>query len=135
MSADEFDPAIERLFNQAPTLTDAPLFAAGVEARLASSSRVRTFALTAAGLVGGFMAVRESLTVQIGGGPESARALGQGVNAATGSLQTSVQAGLEQVGLAGLELGSMGAMQMFWITAAALVVLAAAGAVRLSQEV
>ena len=45
------------------------------------------------------------------------------------------QSGLDQLGLSGLELGSMGGMQMFWIVAGALIALAAAGVMKLSQEV
>ena len=46
MSADEFDPYVERLFARTPHMADAPLFAAGVEAKLATGSRVRTLALS-----------------------------------------------------------------------------------------
>lgn len=133
MSADEFDPAIERLFAQAPALNDAPLFAAGVETRLNSGARTRALVLTLAGVVGGAVALRETLTVNLGvdEGPVAGRALGQGLV----SVQSTVQSALDQAGVGGLEFGSMGAMQLFWIAAGALVALAAAGAVRLTQEV
>ena len=42
---------------------------------------------------------------------------------------------LDQLGLANLELGSMGGMQMFWIAAGALIAVAAAGVMRLSQDI
>ena len=45
MSADEFDPMIERLFSRSPQMADAELFAVEVETKLHSSSRVRTVAL------------------------------------------------------------------------------------------
>ena len=41
MSADEFDPMIERLFAQAPSLPDEALFLATVKARMETRSRWR----------------------------------------------------------------------------------------------
>ncbi len=62
MSADEFDPMIERLFARTPNMADAMLFAADVETRLQSSTRVRTLALTLAGVVGGIIAAWSQLS-------------------------------------------------------------------------
>jgi hypothetical protein len=62
-------------------------------------------------------------------------ALGQGIQSASLNVQGTIQAGLDQVGLSNLELGSMGGMQLFWIAAGALIALAAAGVMKLSQEV
>ncbi|MFP5295713.1 MAG: hypothetical protein ACLGG3_00125, partial [Alphaproteobacteria bacterium] len=63
------------------------------------------------------------------------QALGQGVRSASFTAQSAIQSGLDQFGLGNLELGSMGGMQLFWLAAGALIALAAAGVVRLSQEV
>ncbi len=138
MSADEFDPDIERLFGRAPYMSDAPLFTARVEQRLQQGSRVRFLALGLAGLIGGAVAVRETLTVSfdLGSGPGAAAsgALGQGLQSASINVQDAVASGLDQVGLANLELGSMGGMQLFWIAAAALIALAAGGVMKLSQD-
>jgi len=138
MSADEFDPEIERLFSKSPPLADAQLFAADVESRLASSGRVRALALSFAGLVGGILAVRQTMNVNLNlageDGPVAGRALGQGLNAATATVQASVQSGLDQIGMSGLGLGAMSSLQLFWLTAGGLIALAAAGVVRLSQE-
>lgn len=136
MSADEFDPAIERLFAQAPHFADSPFFEADVAARLNKASRVRSAALAMAGAVGGVIAVREllninfdltahSFTAQAGGGVESVSAHG-------------VQSLLERTGLGDAALqtmGSMGEMQVFWGVAGVLVALLAAGAVKLSQQI
>jgi len=137
MSADEFDPDIERLFARAPAMPDSALFTAQVERRLQKGSAVRALALGVAGLIGGVVAVRETLTVNIGSddGVVAGQALGQGVRAVSFNTQTAVQSGLDQLGLANLEVGSMGGMQLFWIAAGALIAIAAAGVVRLSQEV
>ena len=128
MSADEFDPFVERLFARTPPMPDAPLFTARVEQRLQKGSRVRFLALSLAGLVGGAVAVRETMQVDLDLGARdgvvAGDALGQGI-----------QSALEQLGLANLELGSMGGMQLFWIAAGALIALAAAGVMKLSQEV
>ena len=139
MSSDEFDPMIERLFSRSPQMADATLFAAEVETRLQSSSRVRTVALTVAGLIGGIIAVRETTSVSLnlndGSSPVAGRAIGQGVQAASLNVQEAVNSGLTQFGLSDMALGSMGGMQLFWIAAGALIALAAAGVMRLSQEV
>lgn len=139
MSADEFDPFVERLFARTPVLPDAPLFTARVEQRLQKGSRVRFLALSLAGVIGGAVAVRETMQVDIdlgaGEGVVARDALGQGIQSASLNVQSSVQSGLDQLGLANLELGSMGGMQLFWIAASALIVLAAAGVMKLSQDV
>ena len=139
MSADEFDPMIERLFSRSPQMADAELFAVEVETKLHSSSRVRTDALTIAGLVGGVIAVREltnlNLRLSDSQAPVAGRVLGQGLQAASLNVQGAVDASLTQLGLSDVALGSMGGMQMFWIVAGALIALAAAGVVRLSQDV
>jgi hypothetical protein len=137
MSADEFDPDIERLFARAPQMPDAALFTAQVEQKLQKGSRVRFLALGLAGLVGGVVAVREVVTVNLGAGEGvvAGDALGQGIRSASLNTQGVIQSGLDQFGLANLELGSMGGMQMFWIAAAALIAVAAAGVMRLSQDI
>ena len=58
MSADEFDPAIERLFAQAPQFPDSVFFEADVAARLNKASRFRSMALSVAGVAGGGDAAR-----------------------------------------------------------------------------
>jgi hypothetical protein len=138
MSVDEFDPEIERLFARTPSMADAPLFVADVEAKLASGSRVRTLALSLAGLIGGAVAVNQALHVNVSlgssDGPVAGRALGQGIQAASVGTQDAIQSLLDQFGLANLSLGSMSGMQLFWIATGALIAVAAAGVMRLSQE-
>ncbi|MFS0721544.1 hypothetical protein [Brevundimonas phoenicis] len=144
MSADEFDPTIERLFAQAPHFSDSAFFEADVAARLHKASRVRSIALSAAGLIGGLIAVRELLGVNFHLGPDgfTAQAGGGGLDS-VGS-QAGMQGGLavqsllERSGLGDAALsamGSMGGMQMFWATAGVLVALLAAGVVKLSQQI
>ncbi len=138
MSSDEFDPMIERLFARTPHMQDAALFAAEVETKLQSSNRVRTVALTAAGLIGGVIAVREATNVNLqlsdAGAPVAGQAIGQGLQAVSLDVQGAVASELSQFGLADVALGSMGGMQLFWISAGALIALAAAAVMRLSQE-
>ncbi|TPW06109.1 MAG: hypothetical protein FD125_383 [bacterium] len=136
MSADEFDPEIERLFARSPQMPDAALFTAQVEQRLQKGSRVRYLTLGLAGLVGGVVAIRETMSVNLGSGEGvvAGNALGQGIRSASLNTQGAVQMGLDQLGLANLELGSMGGMQLFWIAAGALIAVAAAGVMKLSQD-
>lgn len=136
MSADEFDPEIERLFARAPQMADTALFTAEVERRLERGSRLRILALSVAGVIGGAVALREAVTVNLGeaSGPVAGRAINQGLAAASHQAQSVADGALGALGLSGVELGSLGAMQLFWLSAAALVALAAAGAMRLAQD-
>jgi hypothetical protein len=137
MSADEFDPDIERLFARSPQMPDAALFTAQVEQRLQKGSNVRFLTLGLAGLVGGVVAVRETMSVNLGSGDGvvAGNALGQGIRSASLNTQGAVQTGLDQLGLAHMDLGSMGGMQLFWIAAGALIAVAAAGVMKLSQDI
>lgn len=139
MSADEFDPAVERLFAQAPAFSDSEAFAAGVEGRLARGARLRTLTLGLAGVVGGVVAVREVLTINLGGVRDSAPSGGGLVDGAE-AVQSVVSSGLTQFGLTNVSLseigiGSLGGMQLFWLAAALLTAVAAAGAAKLIQEI
>ena len=137
MSADEFDPDIERLFARAPQMPDAALFTARVEQKLQKGSRVRFLALGLAGVIGGVVAVRETMSVNLGAsdGIVAGNALGQGIRSVSLNTQGAVQTGLDQLGLANLELGSMGGMQLFWFAAAAVIAAAAAGVMKLSENI
>ncbi|WP_433934581.1 hypothetical protein [Brevundimonas diminuta] len=143
MSADEFDPTIERLFAQTPHFPDSVFFEADVAARLNKASRVRSVALSAAGVIGGLIAMHELLGVNFHVGPDGFSAQAGGVINSAGS-QAGIQGGLalqsllERSGLGDAALGSigsMGGMQMFWATAGVLVALLAAGVVKLSQQI
>lgn len=139
MSADEFDPAIERLFARSPVMPDAALFTARVEQQMQKGSRVRFVVLGLAGVVGGVVAAREMITVNFNPGGETGAvataAMGRGMEAASFNVQNAIQSGLNQAGIGDLSFGSMTGMQMFWITAGALIAVAAAGVLKLSQEV
>ena len=63
MSADEFDPMIERLFARTTPLADEALFLAVFQARLEKRSRWRSLFLTAAAVIGGGLALREGVKV------------------------------------------------------------------------
>ena len=139
MSADEFDPAIERLFARSPNLPDAPMFAAGVEARLATGSRVRALVLGLAGVTGGVVAVRETVASNIS---FSAQREGEAVSRVSGGVeglavqaQSAVQSGLGGLCLDQVDLGAFGGMHLFWIAAGALMALAIAGVMKLSETV
>jgi len=136
MSADEFDPQIERLFAQSPSFPDAAVFAHSLEARLERTGRLRTLAVTVAGVVGGVVAVSQglgsnlSLTADAG---EAARVSNIGLANAATRTQQAVEAGLADFGV-NLDLASAGGMPIFWLGAALLIAVALTGAMRLSQE-
>ena len=133
MSADEFDPMIERLFAQTPRMADEALFLATVQARMEKRSRWRTLALTSAGLVGGVLAVREGVNFNFSASDETT--LTQGVRTAAAAAQSAAQSGLEGLGVGSFDLMDGSGMMAFWIVAGAVVALLAAGAVKLSQDV
>jgi stage V sporulation protein SpoVS len=133
MSADEFDPMIERLFAQTPRLADEALFLATVQASMEKRSRWRALALTAAGLVGGVLAVREGVNFNFTS--EGETSLTQGVQAAAVTAQGVAQSGLDGLGIGSFDLMSGSGMMAFWIVAGSLVALLAAGMVKLSQDV
>ena len=133
MSADEFDPMIERMFAQSPRLADEALFLATLQARMEKQSRWRVLALTAAGLVGGALAIREGLSVNFASGGETT--LDQGIRAATATAQGAAQSGLEGLGVGSVDLSSGTGVPAFWIVAGAMAAVLAAGAARLSQDV
>ena len=139
MSVDEFDPLIERMFSRPPALPDADLFAAGVENRLAASSRWRRLALVGAGLVGGVIAVAQGLKVSIGGAKveesQAATSLVQSADAVILHSEHIVQSLADHLGLSGLAVGSSGGMQMFWVAAALMIGAVATVMTRLSREI
>ena len=141
MSVDEFDPAIERLFARAPSFPDSAQFEAALAAKLNTSSRFRTMALSVAGLVGGVIAVREVLNVDFNFASSAVSASAgsqpapQGLSMAGVDAAQAAQSLLDRLGLTGLDMSAMGGMQMFWATAGVLVALLAAGVVNLSQEI
>lgn len=141
MSVDEFDPAVERLFARAPAFADSALFEADLAAKLNKSSRFRTAALSVAGLIGGVIAVREVLSVDFNFASSSVSAsagsepVTQGLSMAGLDGGLAMQSLMDRVGLTGMDLGSMGGMQLFWATAGVLVALLAAGVVKLSQQI
>lgn len=141
MSVDEFDPAIERLFARAPSFSDSAQFEAALAAKLNTSSRFRTMALSVAGLVGGVIAVREVLNVDFNFASSAVSASAgsqpppQGLSMAGVDAAQAAQSLLDRLGLTGLDMSAMGGMQMFWATAGVLVALLAAGVVKLSQEI
>lgn len=141
MSADEFDPAIERLFAQTPAFPDSALFEADVAARLTKSSRVRSIALSLAGLAGGVIAVRELVNVDLNFGGAAASVSTASAPTSGGALALMGEGGyalqslMDRSGLADLAMGSLGGMQLFWATAGVLVALLAVGAVKLSQQI
>ena len=141
MSVDEFDPSIERLFARAPNFADSAQFEAALAAKLHKTSRFRTAALSVAGLVGGVIAVREVLSVDFNFASSSASASAGAQSAEQGLTMAGVDGGLaiqslmDRLGLTGMDMGSMGGMQLFWATAGVLVALLAAGVVKLSQEI
>lgn len=151
MSApDEFDPFIERLFRETPAMPDSADFARGVEKRLASGSRLRTMVIGVAGLIGGVVAVRETIGANLnfsaGDEPtaaslsaaaaplsENVRLVDAGVGALTAQARAA-QDGLSTLGV-DFDFAALGGMQMFWAMAALLIAAAVMAGMKLANEV
>jgi len=133
MSADDFDPDIERLFARTPRLPDADLLHAEMQARLARGGRVRTWVLSLAGAAGGLVAVRELADIQLNLArapqPET------GLSTASAQVQADAAQALAQYGLGDLLAGGATGMSIFWIGAGLIIALTAAAAVRIAQDV
>lgn len=148
MSApDEFDPFIERLFRETPPMPDSAEFARSVEKRLTTGSRMRTAVIGAAGLVGGVVAVRETLganlnfeagqTAEAASLSASSMAASEPVRlteAGVGALTAQAQNGLSDLGV-NFDFAALGGMQMFWAVAALLVAAAVMAGMKLANEV
>lgn len=140
MSADDFDPAIERLFARAPEFNDSAQFNGGVLNRLNKSSRIRSLALGAAGLVGGVVAVNEMVGVNLTLGQgsltaESGTARSTGLSDAAREGGVALQTLADSVGLGGFDYGSMGQTQVFLVAAGLIMALLTVGAIKLYQHV
>lgn len=133
MSADDFDPDIERLFGQTPRLPDDDLFHAEMQARLARGGRARAWVLSIAGALGGLVAVRELADIQLnlGGAPRPET----GLTTATAQVQADAAQALAHYGLGDLMTGGAVGMSLFWIGAGLIIALTAAAAMRIAQDV
>lgn len=151
MSApDEFDPFIERLFRETPPMPDSAEFARKVEQRLAAGSRLRTLFIGGAGLIGGVVAVRETLGANLTfSAGQTAEAASFSASSATpaapigltdagaGALAAQVQAAQNSLSRLGVDFdfGALGGMQMFWAVAALLIAAAVMAGMKLANEV
>lgn len=140
MSVDEFDPMIERLFSRAPEMNDSASFNARLEARLNKTTRVRTMALTSAGVVGGVFAIKEMLGIRLHLGAssmtaEAGTATANPVSLITSQGDSALSSWFAQLNLANMDYGSMVQMQVFWGVAGMLLALLTIGAVKLYQQV
>ena len=128
---DAFDGEIERMFARPPAFDDAEAFADRVERHLGLSWRVRTGVLTGAGVVGGFIAVREALEAGLGTGLRQVSDLtSQTWQAAEGldwgQIGTLVSGG-------GADFATVPAMPLFWLVSVTVIGAAVASAVHANQ--
>lgn len=130
MDEHEFERGLERMFAQPPAFRDSELFARAVESRLNRNWRMRAVGIGVAGAVGGVIAI--SQTIGSGFGLEMREASVD----ATASMDRAY-AGLAEavVSLGGAELAGMDlGANVFWMVAAAFVLVAGAIATRIFDE-
>lgn len=134
----EFEASLERMFRETPAMPDADLFAASVERRIERGWRLRRWGLGAAGVLGGAVAVTQTLGANLSMQLEQAstgsvRAVDAVYRQAVGqaNVLSTASAGL---GLGDVGLGDMG-MTTFWIVSGLIVLLAAGMTSRLFDEI
>jgi hypothetical protein len=122
----EFERSLERLFAQAPALSDGDAFASRVQAKLARSWRLRTVAIGAAGVVGGAVAASQILgagfALQV---REASAHSAQVVDAAYRQTWTSLDA-MSQI---------TPSAALFWAVSGLMILAAVVGATRVLDEV
>jgi hypothetical protein len=121
-----FEAGLERLFAEAPSLADSDAFNRRVERKLNRDWRWRTLGLGAAGVVGGAIAVTESLH----------SGLGIKVQQASASSAHTAQTFLSQdFDFSDLLMQAGSGANLFWIVSGCLIIAAVVGATRALDQV
>jgi hypothetical protein len=128
----EFEASLERMFREAPVMPDAELFALDVRRRLDRGWALRRWGVGAAGVVGGAVAVTQTLGANLNlrfeqASAGSVRAVDTVYREALGQAQTITAGG-------GLAFGDMG-LGMFWVASGVIVLLAVGLMTRAFDEV
>lgn len=126
-----FDGEIERLFARPPVLDNEEAFVGRVERRLNRNWRIRAVVLSTAGVIGGFMAVRETLDVGLGAGLAQVAATSSSATHAAQSMDWGQVARWLEVG--GFDLVGAPAMTLFWLVSAGVIGAALFAGLRANQ--
>ena len=138
MSADEFDPAIERAYRVTPEFADSALFDAEVAVRLENRWKWRRALMLVLAVVAAFVFLRQFVSVQM-------KNVLQG-SLDEGSLATILQKGeassmfepvrdaAQQLGLTGFSLGSFSGAQILMMSGLILTLVLVASAIRLANS-
>lgn len=128
----EFEASLERMFRETPAMPDAELFAVDVQKRLDRGWALRRWGVGAAGVIGGAVAVSQTLGANLNlrfeqASAGSVRAVDTVYREALGQAQTLTAD-------SGLAFGDMG-LGMFWVASGVIVLLAAGLMTRAFDEV
>lgn len=134
MSADEFDPAVERLYRQPQQFADSVLFDAEVQLRLYKRSRSRNFVMGGMSLFAGGLLLNQVVRMNL-----DARLSTSGLNAVLPKREVSqvMEVSREmasQLGLGDAMVAGFNGPQLLILCALATTAVLAAMAVRLSQS-
>ena len=125
-----FETELERMFAQPPVFRDSDAFAQRVAGRLNRAWRMRAVGIAVAGTVGGLIAISQTIGSGLGLRMRDAQVQ------SNRSLETAYDTAVTQLAsfgggdLAGLDLGA----NVFWMVAAAFVLVAGAIATRVFDE-
>lgn len=138
MSADEFDPAIERAYHVTPEFADSALFDAEVAVRLENRWKWRRALLVTLALGAAFLFLRQFVTVQmqnvLQGGLDDGSLATILRKGEASSVFEPVRDAAQQLGLTGFALGSFSGAQILMISGVLLTLVLVASAVRLANS-
>ena len=139
MSPDEFDATIARMYETAPVLADTDGFVTRIEQRLDRSGRLRGLFISAAGVLGGAIAVREGLRIDLfvgsSSGPVTIAEAAEPVRAVRTDLMDAMSSVIGAVDTGLLTSGGSSSTHLLLFTGVLLVVATTLGALTLSREI
>ena len=138
MSADEFDPAIERAYRVTPEFADSALFDAEVAVRLENRWKWRRAIMLVLALGAAFVFLRQFVSVQMKNvlqgdldGGSLATILQQ---SEASSVFSPLRDAAQQLGLTGFSLGSFSGAQILMMSGVILTLALVASAIRLANS-
>ncbi|MEG1453748.1 hypothetical protein [Brevundimonas sp.] len=138
MSADEFDPAIERAYRVTPEFADSALFDAEVAVRLENRWKWRRAIMMVLAVGAAFVFLRQFVSVQMKNVLQGD--LGDGSLATilhqseASSVFSPLRDAAQQLGLTGISLGSISGAQILMMSGIILTLALVASAIRLANS-
>ena len=134
MSADDFDPAVERLYTHPQTFADSALFDAEVEVRVYKRSRMRNFVMIGISLAAAAIFLRQVIRLNISASFDSATIGSVVPRQEVRHVMDVAREMAANLGLADAMVAGFSGPQLMIMCGLVVTALLAASAVRLSQS-